>query len=282
MNFKIEQIKYDKDSIKQYADFLVEVFQKPSLFTPEYIDWIYNQNPDGKTIGFNAFTQDGQLVAHYAAQPLQAMLYEKLTKGILSFNSATHPDYGRKGIFTKLAQATYDLAKSQGYEFVMGVGNQKSTQVRIKKLNFQLVTPLDVKVGVGNIKYGENPVYDYQRYWSAESVEWRLNHPAKNYYVKKNKARYEVLIQAKPGLNVVLGDFADSYDSLQKRKSIAGLAKMWIGVDPQISWKKGIFVNLPNKLKPAPLNLIFRDLTNPGRLLDKSKIKFNVFDFDAF
>ncbi len=282
MNYDIQPIQLDASSVANYARFLGEIFQKKSLFTNEYVDWLYNQNPDGKTIGFNAIAPDQQLAAHYVAQPLQAMVDGQLVKGLLSYNTATHPNHGGKGLFTKLAQATYDHAASLGYTFVVGVSNQNSTHGFIKKLGFQLVGPLDVKLGVGKINFALDQTYSYQRHWTNEALQWRLNHPSKQYFVKRYKKNYEVLIPAKPGLNVVLGNFDHSFTELEQRKSVFGMAKMWMGIDAKASWNRGVFVNLPDRLKPSPLNLIFKDLTSEKRQLDPTKIKFNVLDFDAF
>ena len=42
------------------------------------------------------------------------------------------------------------------------------------------------------------------------------------------------------------------------------------------------FFNLPKKLRPSPLNLVFRDLTGENRYLKKEDVELSVLDFDAY
>ncbi|OJJ18331.1 hypothetical protein BKI52_26295 [marine bacterium AO1-C] len=281
MNYDICPIQYSNAAIQQYASFLGEVFHKPALFTPAYLNWQYNQNPAGKTIGFNAFSSDEALVAHYVVQPFQAMLQGKLTQGLLSYNTATHPQHSGQGLFTTLAQQTYEQAKMLGYEFVIGVSNENSTPGFVKKLGFQWVASLTVKIGAGKISFPKNAVYDYQKHWTAETLQWRLKQPHASYFIKKQKENLKVFTSAM-GVRVALGGFADFPLEFKKTTDAIRFTKMWMGIDHQMSWRKGVFINLPQRLKPSPLNLIFKDLTGQGRQLDKTKIRFQALDFDAF
>ena len=282
MSYDIRSIQLTPDAMKQYAEFLGYIFQKPTLFTPEYLDWQYNQNPDGVTIGFNAFTSDEQLVAHYVAQPLQAILQGKLTRGLLSYHTATHHDHSGQGLFTTLAKKTYQEAQALGYEFVIGVSNQNSTHGFVKNLDFQWVAPLKVKIGFGKVKFSSKTEYEYKKHWTAEALQWRLQGPKKSYYVKAHRESLEIFTLAMAGLKIVLGNFVGF--PLEFKQTTAGLhlTKIWMGLDDQMSWRRGIFINLPNRLKPSPLNLIFKDLTGQNRQLDQTNIKFQALDFDAF
>ncbi|HAS43994.1 MAG TPA: hypothetical protein DCS93_26185 [Microscillaceae bacterium] len=282
MNYEICPITLTTDAISRYATFLGKVFHKPVLFTKAYLDWQYRQNPDGDTLGFDAFTPEGQLAAHYVVQPLQALVQGKLTKGLLSYNTATHPQHTGKGLFTRLAQATYKRAQALGYEFIVGVSNQQSTPGFIKKLGFQWVAPLTVKVGMGKITFPENAEYEYQRYWTPEALTWRFNHPQKHYSLKKQSQGFDIFTCPKPGIAVTLAHFPEDVLPFTHAKPQFYGAKMWMGIDAQIDWRKGLFINLPNRFKPSPLNLIFKDLTQVGRILDRTKIRFNALDFDAF
>jgi hypothetical protein len=57
--------------------------------------------------------------------------------------------------------------------------------------------------------------------------------------------------------------------------------RMWIGIDPHLT-KAGVLAPLPDRLKPSPLNLIFRDLTGKNRTLDRAALRFTLLDFDAY
>lgn len=54
-----------------------------------------------------------------------------------SGDTMTHPKHQGKGLFTKLATITYDLAKKEGIQFVFGFPNKNSYPGFVKKLNWQ-------------------------------------------------------------------------------------------------------------------------------------------------
>ena len=81
---------------------------------------------------------DGErLAAHYVTCPMEAVVEGRVAKGLLSLNTATHPDYQGRGLFTTLAQAAYAQGAAAGYEFVVGVANANSTPGFLKRLEFQ-------------------------------------------------------------------------------------------------------------------------------------------------
>jgi len=41
-------------------------------------------------------------------------------------------------------------------------------------------------------------------------------------------------------------------------------------------------VNVPERLWPSPLNLLFFDLTEAGRRFEPDRVRYEVFDFDAY
>ena len=65
-----------------------------------------------------------------------------------------------------------------------------------------------------------------------------------------------------------------------ERKSILPL-KLWIGLFKDIR-TKGLFLNLPDRFKPSPLNLIFKNLSYELAQFKKEDICFELIDFDAY
>lgn len=267
------------------ADLLTAVFGSSTLFTPEFLDWEYNQNPVGTAVGFNAWAGN-ELAAHYVTLPIVAHLNGNKTRGLLSLNSATHENHRGKKLFTLLAEKTFELGLASGYEFVIGVANANSTPGFLKHLGFTLVAPLDVKFGMGTPDVSFTKAYEYARYWDKDMLAWRLNNPKLRYLVKKDKDHFTVLAPTgKFGIHAVLGTFPlDMLPENIQSKSNTGLNPMniWMGMDEQLSWKKKLYFPFPDKLKPSPLNLIFRDLTDKGRMPQNSGIKFLSLDFDAY
>ena len=284
----------DKE-IKQISAFLSLVFPNASHFSEAFIRWLYLENPAGKAIGCNAY-DGGLLIGHYVTVPIAAKVFGKKTTGVLSLNTATHPNYGGKGIFTNLAHQVYEEAKHQGHEFVIGVANQNSSHGFVKKLGFQLVTPLDVRVGFGNIERPKaieavEQELDFERYWSKEHWNWRVQNPSGRYLYEKTKTDRAVWLAKTtvPTLRAVLSE-RDDEGGLHcgglhcgRLSSLALMRpRVWLGTDPLINWKSGLWINLPMKLRPSPLNLIFRDLSGKDRTLQKSRVRFWTADFDAY
>lgn len=71
---------------------------------------------------------------------------------------------------TNLADATYRKAAGVGLDAVYEVANANSTPGFLRKLLFALVSPLDAKIGLGNIArldWGASPIdCAFQRFWN--------------------------------------------------------------------------------------------------------------------
>ena len=284
-DYILKPIDLTAHGIAQTANLLTEVFGALTQFTPEFVDWEYNKNPVGTAVGFNAWAGN-ELAAHYVTQPIVAYINGKKTKGLLSLNSATHENHRGKRLFTLLAEKTFELGLASGYEFVIGVANANSTPGFLKHLGFTLVAPLDVKIGVGTPDLTSTKNYDYARNWDKDLLTWRLNNPKLQYVVKLKKDHFTVLAPTgKFGIHAVLGTFP--LELLPKNVPLKSTSRLnpvtiWMGLDEKLSWKQKLYFPFPDRLKPSPLNLIFRDLTNQGRMIVSNQIKFLNLDFDAY
>ncbi len=286
-DYRFELLDLTNKGIDDIANLLTLVFGETTGFTPAFVNWEYNQNPVGKAVGFNAFSGD-TLAAHYVTQPLVATFGGKKVKGLLSLNTATHPDHRGKKLFTILADKTYEYALGQGYQFVIGVANANSTPGFLKNLKFKLIMPLSVKIGVGKLPVNLQKSQGYERFWDKEMLEWRLNNPKLNYEIRRQKDHFVVLAPTgNYGIKAIIGYFPDSLFSdkikaLNKSSFTANPAKIWMGVDEGLNWKNTLYFNFPDRYKPSPLNLIFRDLSESGLSLDATSLKFMSLDFDAY
>ena len=279
-----ELLDLSPNGIKAISNLLNIVFDKGNVISPEFLDWEYNQNPVGKAVGYNAII-NGEMAAHYVTQPIMALIDGKKNKGLLSLNTATHPNHRGKKLFTTLADLTYNFASQNGYKFVIGVANANSTPGFLKKLGFQLIKPLDVKYGLGNLKFIPLKECYYQRYWDKDLLKWRLSNPNQKYsIIKGNKHFFINAATGKFGIRTVMGYFPMEMLPEDVHSKIFSLnpAKIWMGIDNSINWKHTLYMNFPDKLKPSPLNLIFKDLTNNDLNLDPDRTKFFNIDFDAY
>ena len=246
--------------------------------TPQYIKWQYVDNPIGQVVGSDAYFE-GELVAHYATLPVLYNINGKKVKGLLALNLVVHPEHRMKGLFLKIANNTFEEAIKLGYNFVVGVANQNATHGQVNRLGFNLIAPLDVKIGIGTIEPNSRENYLMHSVWNEETLLWRLANPSALYFKNNNKTI--VTPTGKHNIYAQLHYQGKPYSSLLKHRNKKTLFKLWIGIS-QIEKQKGCFFNLPKKLKPVPLNLIFKDLTGNNIKFKKEEVFFELIDFDAY
>ncbi|KTD58728.1 hypothetical protein Lsai_1335 [Legionella sainthelensi] len=145
----VQRIQTDPKTLSQCTALMNICFPKAKIFNIQYMRWLYIDNPEGSVIGFNVWDRD-QLVAHYACIPAQIQINSTPVKAMLSLNTATHPNYQGKGLFTKLANMTYETAYKEGFTAVFGVSNENSSY-GFQKLGFQFLRPLEARLGLGSL-----------------------------------------------------------------------------------------------------------------------------------
>lgn len=283
--YKFSPLDNAQEEIRKESALLKLVFGKKH-FTEKFLQWEYIDNPDGKAVGFNAYSSTGKLAGHYVTQPMSGFLFGKEAKGLLSLNTATHPDHQGKGLFTELAQRTYDHAKELGYEFVIGVANQNSTHGFISKLGFQLAGKLSAIISKGNfsdtVYPGSNAEFDFIRNWNDRSLQWRIANPEFTYGIHKKNDHAEVFADSgKAGIKVLLGSFEKSVFPL--KKSVNEIKKpLTLLLGTAAATKVKLSAKVPDFLRPSPLNLIFKDLSGKNRTISFKKTFFTAIDFDAY
>lgn len=273
MDYRIEQVKVDDEALRETQELLQMVFEEHAdKFTFEYLKWQYAENPVGPILGFNAYMGD-VLAAHYVTMPIYMNIEGEKTRGVLSLNTATHPDHRGKKLFSILADRTYQYAAENGYKFVIGVANANSTHGFIKHLKFRLIGPLTFKIGVGTNIYPQRD-YTFTRYWDKEIMDWRLKNPSMEYYKNGDL----IVSPIKVGFKKLVchnGAYLVTLPNLHLRPF-----NLYIGYGANPG--NGIYVKLPKFIKRSPFNLIFRDLTE-GSLpeVTKDNILFELMDFDV-
>lgn len=274
MEYIIKKTETTESNLKKYSHLLSQVFSNTNKFTLKFLEWQYKENPLGLVEGFDAFYQD-ELVGHYVTIPVSYIYDGEKKKGLLSLNTAIHNKHRGKGLFTKLALETYKEAEKNGFEFVVGVANENSTHGFIKKLGFELISPLEVKFGVGKMKSKLDSKYRFKPFWDLESLKWRLNCPNKEYNQNSN------IVFAKTTTFGIRAQLYQNYLSKLSLPKFSLLFNIWIGIDEN-KIKKGILINLPEVFKPSPLNFIFKNLSSNMFDIKKTDIYFELIDFDAY
>jgi hypothetical protein len=239
-------------------------------------------------IGVNAW--DGEsLAAHYVVTPIRAALAGRELPAALSLNTATHPNYQRRGLFVRLAEATYAAAREQGIDHVIGVANANSTPGFLNKLAFRDLGRLDAVIGLGLPALGDGPPVteaSWRRVWSADELEWRLRNPAGDY--RRQRAPHGAAVLSATvaiGVQAVLCMEEDPERCAAIERTVrAGAAlgaRLWIGRSRRIR-PAAASMELPERFRRSPLNLIYRSLNNPAATPDAATVEFQAIDFDAF
>lgn len=273
-NIDIRQSFFESDEeFDQLVELQNEVYKERGLtFTREGFKHWYIDNPYGHAISFNAFDGD-KMVAHYVCVIKELLIDGRIVKGILSMATVTHPDYRGRGLFKTLAKMTYDCARDNGYEFVIGVANANSFPGFMKYFPFQYVGQLEFEVGWGNhIKPGNDKLFS--GYWTEETIKWRCR--------KKYSQSGDTIIGAYGRFSRTLVGCFD--ENLIARASLPNASfslkpSLYIGLGGK---PQGIFIKMPKFIKHSPFNLIFMDLTD-GKLpqITKDNVFFQLFDFDV-
>ena len=271
------------EQLLRYQKLFSQCFPASPKFSVPALHWLYGENPDGAVIGFDAFIGDA-LVAHYACVPAKIQVGGEVVSGLLSLNTATHPGHQGKGLFSRLAEMTYQSAAEQGYECVYGVANANSTPGFVRKLGFQVVQPLFAKVGVGRLGGDFSKVAQesqFRRLWNSESLLWRCNNPANPVMCQQVGERSVFQARALSRLLSVHAELPMNLDISDSAHHLAHL-RLYLGLMPESTCKFACYVDIPQRFRPSPLNLIFRSLTARQSRLEPGTVYFSFLDFDAY
>lgn len=265
----------DRANIKDYVSLFEKSYGYNNKLTAAYLRWLYEENPHGRAVGFDAYL-DGELAAHYVTIPRFYQVGGENVPGVLSVNTATHPNHQRRGLFTRLAAATYDRAASEGYQYIIGVANAQSIHGFLNKLEFE-------HLGQIGLAFWRQPPPVAPSYAHLDKgidwMRWRLANPSVEYFLTP-AGQDEAVINTHRGRAVFsLGRMnrsvlSNDFFSTPWRRN-RGLAT-FTPVYPKEG--KGPF--LPERLMPSPWHIILRRL---GSGLDAmSRLHFDGLSMDTF
>jgi len=113
--------------------------------TPDLWNWKHRHNPHGESLAYVAEV-DGQVAGVRAM-----MRWDLMTPGgevlrcLRPVDTATHPGFGRRGIFKKLTLTAIDEATEQGIDLIFNTPNSSSGPGYLK-MGWQEVGPIGVMV----------------------------------------------------------------------------------------------------------------------------------------
>lgn len=272
----------NSDDMQRLVDLQNAVYKGKHVFTSKGFKHWYIDNPNGHVVSFNAMAGD-IMAAHYALVPVRMSIAGRVSLGLLSMATVTHPDHRGKGLFKTLAKASYEYAAQNGFEFVIGVANANSYPGFVKYFDFTDIGMLEVLFGFGSdIKPSGDKVY--KMFWSEEALKWRLFRPnystdGNNVYGTKGVWKFNEAPFVKTFLGVVDNERLNRL-KLGKVKKFVRPLNLYVGMGSNA--KEIGYFGVPKFIKHSPFHLIFLDLTG-GNLptINKDNIFFQLMDFDV-
>jgi GNAT superfamily N-acetyltransferase len=268
------------ERLQQYVGLFTACFPKSGKLTIEYLRWLYLDNPCGRVIGVDALAE-GQVVAHYAVVPVDVSYGGTQLRACWSLNTATHPSYQGQGLFVKLANMTYELAKGAHCLAVIGVANQNSVQGFVRRLGFAHLGHVTVALGFGAVRLTD-PEHSMHRYWPTQLLTWRLKNPSRTYYVHGDGRETWIYTSVGPARTpVLLGYAVDGRRATDGLPALPRLSllqpKMLLGYGTKTM---GVVMPVPQRLLPSPWHVIFRPLSDFKN--DKVPLGILGIDLDTF
>lgn len=298
------------------AEMLATVF-RDARYTPAYLEWQYDQSPEGAEIAIDILSGD-DVVAHYCLVPQTWTDGRTELNLASSLNTAVSARARGKGVFTRLAQETYARAAGAfGIEAIVGVSNASSTPGFVRRLDFALVTPLPVRLGLGNPFVGGGERWWridpgqalpaelaammtdlptrrdglLRQVWTVEKLAWRLRSPLGPFWVHvcDDGILVSRIVRA-AGLPIVVPmKFLARHarPPIPARRLIDAACRthrtplflyVGTGVDVRLAG-----LPLPRRLLPSPLNLIYLRLGGRAPIAEELHFgSFEFLDWDAY
>lgn len=106
-------------------------------------EWIFRLSPAGPAF-VHVADHGGLMAGQYAITRANLQVQGRRVAGAQSFDTMTHPNYRKQGIFTVLAKDVYAHAAAEGVELIYGFPNENSTHGFIKHLGFFIPEQLPI------------------------------------------------------------------------------------------------------------------------------------------
>lgn len=278
--------KSQASELQKYIELYEKCFPKAVHLNVGYLKWLYRENPLGSFVGVDAYFGNS-VVGQVVAIPGEYFLNGEVVKGLLAVNVAVHPKFQGRHLFKKLGLKMCELAAEKGYSFVIGVANKAATLGWTRQMGFQLVQPLEARLGIGNLKLdcSLKEEEQFKRIWSNQSFKWRAANPNNPVFKRYSSGRWQCYAAAKGALLPVYAEFSEETFShvAETKKHFLSPLRLFLGLLPRESMSSlKNYYPIPDRYKPSPLNLIYKSLDQKVERLEKEHINFSFLDFDAY
>jgi hypothetical protein len=156
---EFEISKNNCTNINELIDLSKSYYTEGDIINKVYLEWQYLKNPLGKPFLFTSReSKSNELAGQYLVVPLNFTVGNEIIKGSLSLNTLTRPKFQGKGLFTKMAKATYEDCMSNNAYLTIGFPNPQSYPGFVRKLDFEHLG--DIPLLIKPLKY-VNMVFSY-------------------------------------------------------------------------------------------------------------------------
>jgi hypothetical protein len=190
-------------------------------------------------------------------------------------------------LFTRLAERTYAHAAGLGFDAVCGVANGNSTPGFTRKLGFALIEPLHAAVGAGRLSPDPEEAAQsagFRYVWSEAALNWRCASPANRIALRLQGATMQCAAPAAGGALRAYAELpapAFTLPSSQIRLPWA-MPRLFLGLIPGRAAVGSSYWAIPQRLRPSPLNFIFRPLQENVAAPRQGEVNLSFLDFDAY
>lgn len=266
-------------TVEDYAALFRASFSGDGKLTAKYLNWEYRENPHGEVIGFDAFHGD-ELAAHYAIIPRRYRLGAQVVDGALSINTATHPMHQGKGLFIKLAEATYKAASERGVKFVVGVANASSIGGFTRRLGF---TELGRVRLYGCFRAPECAQDALALGIDADWINWRLANPSRRYVIVRHRGGSSTIRTHVRGVPFNVARIENEVILRSRVREYVGTGSALVpGLAPIFSTPPPRWPRLPLKAQPSPWHVIWRALHTQYDLPMREHLHIDGLSMDTF
>lgn len=147
--------KVVKSTDQDYFDLMVNTASEIHGRIGDDINWMkwkYFQSPHGDCLVIIALSKDGQLAGEVSFGQYQLIDNGKTIKAIYSYQTMVHPNFQKRGLFTKLYNKLVEHAQDLGIDIIFNFPNHNSYEPFLK-LNFKPLNSIKYWVAPGN--YGK-------------------------------------------------------------------------------------------------------------------------------
>ena len=278
---------------------------------PEYLTWLYDQNPRGPAIIENENDESGERVGHYGVLPARFRHGTKIVPFIFSSNVATDSTARKSGLFRQMAQRMYDRAAATGAPAMVGVGNDESTVVVVERFGWSRVAPMRAKLAWGLPTRSVQShrvtsdflqsrefvqltgflehihVHEWAQHWDSDFLRWRLSRPDGGYVMHTHDDALAISVGAPgPGrlpFAVLLKVWPkhETAKPLHANRFVGGALVAHRAVAcVYAGWNRSTHVRgitIPHRLQPSPLNVVLKVLE--PNAFESAPFRLDTFEF---